>query len=178
MPRCRGFTLLELVYTLLIATILVTVALPAWGRLEQRTARATTLNALVGALRLARAESVHRDRAVAICPSADGSHCRARRKWAKGWIIFVNSDRDYPVRRDAGEPILRRHGPITVPASMPANRGAFTFRPLGSRSTNGTIAWCPPHSSGVTPRWLVVSPTGRARLVRQRSGTSMPACAR
>lgn len=78
-----GFTLVELMITLAVAVILVTVAIPSFRDTLARNELITTTNAWVGAIAAARAEAVKRNQSVALCgkdsapKSGIGSNCKA-----------------------------------------------------------------------------------------------------
>ena len=78
-----GFTLVELMITLAVAVILVTVAIPSFRDTLARNELITTTNAWVGAINAARAEAVKRNQSVALCgednapTSGIGSNCTA-----------------------------------------------------------------------------------------------------
>ncbi|MFV8572619.1 GspH/FimT family pseudopilin [Marinobacter sp. SBS5] len=78
-----GFTLVELMITLAVAVILVTVAIPSFRDLLARNELVTATNAWVGAISSARAEAVKRNQSVALCgednapTSGIGSGCTA-----------------------------------------------------------------------------------------------------
>lgn len=78
-----GFTLIELMVTIAVAAVLLTVAIPSFRDLLARNELTTTANAWVGALSTARAEAVKRNQSVALCGDDDaptsgiGSGCSA-----------------------------------------------------------------------------------------------------
>ena len=105
MPRTmRGFTLIELIITVVIAGILASLAIPAFSELmaEQRAKAVAT--DLVIALTKARSEAVKRNANVTLAANAGG--------WQNGWQIT-----------DASSNILENHG--AVPTSI-AISAAFT----------------------------------------------------
>lgn len=65
--RDSGFTLVELMITLAVAVILVTVAIPSFRDTLARNELITTTNAWVAAINAARAEAVKRNQSVALC---------------------------------------------------------------------------------------------------------------
>ncbi|MDY6929782.1 MAG: GspH/FimT family pseudopilin [Pseudomonadota bacterium] len=79
----RGFTLVELMVTLVIAVVLIAIAIPNFRALMARNELATVTNAWVGALNTARSEAVKLNQAVALCGKDDvptsgaGSDCDA-----------------------------------------------------------------------------------------------------
>src|SRR5690625_3361592 len=56
--RVRGFTLIELMVTLIVAAILITVAVPGYKHLTATSQLTTMSNKIVGALHAARMEAV------------------------------------------------------------------------------------------------------------------------
>lgn len=171
----HGFTLYELLITLLIIAALAGAALPGFSRIAARTRISTEINALFHAVHLARKESIMRRQVVSICPSDDGSLCSPGLDWSQGWIIFNNRDRDEPPQVDAGEPLLQVH-PASDRLRITANRRGFTLRATQKRATNGTIVVCD-KAGRVSPRALVISYTGRPRVASETARGTPYECA-
>ena len=94
-----GFTLIELMVTIAIASILLALALPLFTRFGLAAARAKGATELYGALTEARSEAVARNTPVTICrrdwySSASSPQCAtsASGTWAQGWIVYQDSD--------------------------------------------------------------------------------------
>ncbi len=165
-----GLTLIELLAALAIAMIVVTIGVPSFRWLTVETRMATAVNALVHDLALARSAAVTRSRTVVLCPSADGTRCLAAPHWHRGWIVFVDADRDR--RRRATEPLLRTHGPLAhgLSAVSPRARRRIVYRPLGhSAGSNVTVTLCASGHPKAT-RAVILSNTGRPRLARRGPG--------
>ncbi len=174
--RMRGFTLLELLVVVAVATILITVAVPGMAHFVQASRTTATVNDLVRALQLARTRAILDADTVSVCKSADGTQCGSDGTlWEDGWIVFVNRDRDTPARVDSGEPILLRHHKVAGAEEVRGNRAYFNFRPASIRSTNGTLTVCDPRGPG-KGRAIVVSYTGRTRLKRGLDASGTPPC--
>ena len=133
------------------------------------------INALFGAIHLARKESIMRRKVVSLCPSPDGSSCEPGRDWSFGWIMFENADRDEPPRRDPDEPLLQAHV-VGERVRVTANRRGFTLRAVEKRATNGTFVFCDA-AGRVAPRALVISYTGRPRVATRTTRGEPYRCA-
>lgn len=172
MNRSHGFTLVELMITLLLAAIIMSLAVPGFGDLMRGNRAATQANELVAALNLARSEAVKRGARVSACPSTNQATCANSTDWATGWIVFVDlaaNDGAAPVVQD---PVLRAWGAL-------AGGGDFEgptwvrYRPLGD--VDGTSLPPPPartfehrvsgcrHDQG---RDIFINAAGQVRVVR------------
>lgn len=103
--RQHGFTLGETLTALAVAGIGLSLAVPGMQALHRSNDQAVAVNQLVGTLHLARSEAVMRNARVAVCASADGSHCNGR-GWSDGWIAFIDSDDN--LERGAAETLVDR----------------------------------------------------------------------
>ncbi|MCG7926681.1 MAG: GspH/FimT family pseudopilin [Candidatus Thiodiazotropha taylori] len=72
MKGTKGFTLVELLMAVVVASIILTVAIPAFLDLSERTSVATTSNELLAGVLLARSEAVRQEANVTFTPQADG----------------------------------------------------------------------------------------------------------
>ncbi|MDH4049284.1 MAG: GspH/FimT family pseudopilin [Gammaproteobacteria bacterium] len=173
--RLAGFTLYELLMTLGLVAVIVTLGLPSFGSILAGSRLRAEANALFEAVHLARKESIVRRRAVTLCPSLDGQNCDPLNDWSVGWMRFVNTDRDDPPVRDPDEPVLHYH--IVQPGTLiDSNRRGFTLRSTELRATNGTLVVCDP-AERAAARAVVVSYTGRPRVARQDSRGQAYRCA-
>ncbi len=175
-PRRAGLTLVELLVTLAIAVIVTTIAVPSFRWLVLDTRLSTAVNGLVHDLALARSNAVTRGRSVVLCPSADGTRCLATSEWHRGWIVFVDSNRD----RDRGpkEPRLRVHGPLAhgISAISSRARRRIVYHPLGfSHGSNLTVTFCASRQPGAA-RALILSNAGRPRIARTGPGRRALRC--
>lgn len=92
-----GFTLIELVVTLAVASILLAVAAPAFHNAYLNSVRASRTNTFVEALSFARSQAVALRRPVVMCrsdnPMAAVPHCSGTQGWEDGWLIFLDRNR-------------------------------------------------------------------------------------
>lgn len=91
MKRQTGFTLVELMVTLAIAAIVLTIGIPAFQEAIRSNRLATITNDFVSTLMLARSEAVKRSTKVSVCKSTNGTSCStAASGYETGWIVFVD----------------------------------------------------------------------------------------
>lgn len=90
--KMSGFTLVELMITLAIAMILITLAVPSFTLMINNAKVTSATNEFVAALNLARSEALKRSNTVTVCRSnSDFSACStaaSENYTTNGWIIF------------------------------------------------------------------------------------------
>lgn len=98
---CGGVTLVELVMTIAIAAILMSVAVPSFHSIMRANRISALTNDISTAFQLARSEAVTRGRLVTVCKSDkvmeasdDDVLCNASASWQDGWLIFVDENRN------------------------------------------------------------------------------------
>jgi type IV fimbrial biogenesis protein FimT len=171
----RGFTLYEMLVTLLLVAVLTSIGLPSFSATLARTRQASEINSLFHAIHLARKESIRRRQVMTLCVSANGLTCQATQDWSPGWILFNNTDRDSPPQVDPGESVVLTHA-VADTVRIVANRRAFTLGTIFRRTTNGTLVVCD-REDRVPPKALVVSYTGRPRVATERVDGTPFSCA-
>jgi type IV fimbrial biogenesis protein FimT len=92
MKKNSGFTLIELMITMAIVAILLTVGVPSLKTFMQGNQLIAATNELVSALHVARSEAIKLNKKVTVCASADGKKCANSKDWAQGWIVFVDAE--------------------------------------------------------------------------------------
>ena len=129
--KSSGFTLFELMVTLAIAAILLTLSLPSFTRLIQSTHMSSSVNTFLADMRYARSEAIRRGGWVVMCrsnnPEAALPTCvspidSVGNGWVSGWIIFHGVDSD-----DGGvtttQTLLRMQSPNTALNSILESTG-------------------------------------------------------
>ncbi|AGA91849.1 prepilin-type N-terminal cleavage/methylation domain-containing protein [Thioflavicoccus mobilis 8321] len=165
----RGVTLIELVVTLSIVVILLTIAVPSFQNAIATNRIAALTNELSTALQLARSEAVNRGRTVTVCKSDDLSDstpsCNTSADWEDGWVVFVDTNDNGAL--DSGELPLRVGQPSSGDAVVTGGTNFadyVRFRPdgssRGSSFSNGTLSVC------IVPnkRDIVINTVGRLRI--------------
>ncbi|MBL4852096.1 MAG: GspH/FimT family pseudopilin [Gammaproteobacteria bacterium] len=159
----RGFTLIELMVTLTIAAILVTLS-TSFGNLLQRNELTTVVNTLVADMNFARSEAIKTGTEVIICITQDGLNCAKGDRWHDGWMVYYDKDGDR--RRDDDEPLTRQQSALSGTTSIIYNGrpvdNYVRFQASGTTNYNGTFAICNSRNTALK-RALVLSNTGRLR---------------
>lgn len=162
MRTSAGFSLWELIWTLLVAGVVLGLGVPnlRWLALDGR--RTADVNGFVLAVQLARSEAAKRGRPVVLCQTFDLTSCGLSERYDAGWLVFVNEDDVSPPQRSPAEALLWVHQPA-MEGTIRGNREIFEFRPFRTRSTNGTLVFCDSRGPE-SARAVIVSYTGRPRV--------------
>ncbi len=178
-----GFTLYELLITIVIIGIVLTFGIPNFGVFTQNSRITGTANDLHSSFYLGRSEAARSKSNITICASAnsmDAATCTGG-TFDAGWIIFVDLNGDIQ-RAGVNENVLRRHPAIDDAINISMNPGAtfFSFAPTGLGRGNvagagpsvQTAVICDGRRNVVAAggnsaaRYLVVTPLGRATVLR------------
>ncbi len=173
--RERGVTLIELLVTLSIAVILMTIAVPSFQDFFRRNRIQSAASDLVAALNFARSEAIRRGANVTLCKSDNGSACNTsacsavppatnNNCWDRGWIVVAAGQ---ILRVQQALPNL-----VTVRANTPFSH-QIVFRPDGriTESLGGSLFIC--HGGSATDaRRVVLNGAGRVRVEEATSCTS------
>lgn len=101
--RMSGFTVVELMITLVIGAILLAIAIPNFTSMVHTSRAQSMADDFASALNFTRTESLKLATRVTICASKDGATCSGA--WNEGWIVFQDyaaTDKDAPVLAKSG----------------------------------------------------------------------------
>lgn len=157
-----GFTLLELLVTLLLVGIVSVWGVPRFQALGERSAQASEVNRLQSTLSLARNTAISQRRHITVCPTAD-DRSACNNDWAGELIIVRGSDTDGIQAQD-----ILRIIPIQQNTQVAYSRGWSRIRydPMGYASGfNGSFTVCAGHrAESAQGQKLVLSQLGRLRI--------------
>jgi len=177
--QCRGFTLIEMLAALTIASILMAGALPAMSSVGSTMKLSSLSNAFLSQLHLARSEAIKRNSRVVICKSADGTVCSASGGWEQGSIVFHDANNN-GLREVGGELLIQRGEPLPDDYRLAGNQNVaryISFNPQGMTQLTsggfqaGTLTLCSRSTEQVAARQVVISAVGRPRI--QKTSVAM-----
>ncbi|MFT7373587.1 MAG: type IV fimbrial biogenesis protein FimT [Oleiphilaceae bacterium] len=167
-----GFTLLELLVTLVVLSVVVAVAIPSFQSTIEKNSISASISEFAATLRLARTEAVKRGRLVVVCPSADQASCSGT--WQNGWLVFedTNANGSYSAVADD---LIRVHEALVADNILQwSDAGSATwaddvttFIQYNGRglitTSNGTFKVCSRSRNNKWARALVVGLVGSLR---------------
>lgn len=190
--RENGFTLYELLITLLVIGVILTLGVPNFRDFTANSRMTSTANDLHSAFLLARTEAARTKANVTICAS-DASvlprSCAAT-SFDTGWIVFTDATSgtdDTPnLAVDGADVMLRSYPSVDALIDITTNGGVtadyFTFAStglgfgtIGANPPLATATICDDRGNTTSPggwsaaRVLVVTPLGRSTVLRDEA---------
>jgi type IV fimbrial biogenesis protein FimT len=157
MKKEIGFTAIELMVTLAVAVVLISMAVPAYNAFVQNNRITAQANELVTAINLSRDEALKRRTTVTVCSSADGSTCTGN--WQDGWIVFTDANADSTV--NGTDQVLRVWEALTGGATITTTPAALRYSNIGLVNTSAVFQLRIPGCTGNLARDINVSVTGQ-----------------
>ncbi|UTH76169.1 GspH/FimT family pseudopilin [Chromobacterium sp. IIBBL 290-4] len=152
MSEGRGFSIIEMMVTIVVLMVLLAMALPAWQTFVRNERLNTARDNLANALSQARGSAVSDNDVVTVCPynaSASGS-CGSN--WGQGWAIF---------EQQGASSVLLKAWPVS-------NAAAPTVGTLATGTASGAIASV---SFNPRPPYVAVAQTGDFRFCDSRGAS-------
>jgi type IV fimbrial biogenesis protein FimT len=167
--RNRGFTLIELMVTLGVSALLLSVGIPEFQGLIRDNRLVTQYNQFVSGLNNTRSEAIKRGLDVTICKrNTAGSACNNAGNWEDGWIIFADLDDDGAV--DGNETVLKVHEALDGSNTLRTGQNRITYDGQGfAVGFADTFRLCDSRGSS-NAKGLVISNNGRTRRAIDSNG--------
>ncbi len=177
MKKINGFTLIELMITLAIAAILLTVAVPSFRTFIENNKAITQVNEVLSAHNLARMEAIKRGSTVTVCTSSNGTACSNSTNWKNGWIVFndLNANGAHNVtpgntdcESAADDCILKVQGILTGGTVFSTAVASITYgadgRKQGAFNNVFSLTVTPAHCTGNNQKTININSTGRPEV--------------
>ncbi|MGD2138112.1 MAG: GspH/FimT family pseudopilin [Gammaproteobacteria bacterium] len=177
MHRNKGFTLVELLITIVVLTILLALSVPAMQEFIKNNRIATQTNRLILAVQVARSEAVKRGTGAVVCAantSMDG--CSADTDWTTGWIVFTDRDQDKDLTEvetctsaadfDTKDCILRTEGPLTK-STLTGDADSLQFLPTGLAASGMSFTLTADDCNYQQRRNITITPQGHPVATEQ-----------
>ena len=175
-----GFTLYELLTTMLIVGVVLALGVPNMQSFRQNSRMTAAANDLHSSFHLARSEAARTKNNISICATADSSLATpvCSGQFEAGWVVFEDRDADLVV--DTGEAVLRRYPAvntdIAIDTAGPNDYFMYASTGLGRRDVANAVpvsvmVMCDSRGNTTggggksTARVVVVTPLGRAAVL-------------
>lgn len=173
-----GFTLIELMISVAILAIMVSVGIPAMNGFINSNRLTAQSNEFLSAIQFARSEAIRLNRNILFCNSSDASSCNINSGNWRAWLVLDA----------ASNTVLRTsvvaHDGLSVLSDAGISEDTVIFNAMGlARNSNnirlaqaGVIRVCAPNASEPNFRDVVFRSGGQVEVVRPAAGNG--ACAR
>jgi type IV fimbrial biogenesis protein FimT len=167
--RQTGFTLYELMVTVTVIGVILTVGIPNFSEFTQNSRLTSTSNDLLSSFQVARSEAARSKTNITICASANSLDAAAvcGGNFNDGWIIFIDTNGDL-ARAGGGENVLRAHPAPPAGVTVTTNGGATYFGFAGTGLGRGNVGGIPALQTAMIcdARGIDIAPGGRATARR------------
>jgi type IV fimbrial biogenesis protein FimT len=174
----KGFTLIELMVTLVVAAILLIVGVPSFQELIKSNRMTSRVNTFVTGLHYARSEAAKRGSRVTLCKSADLGNCTTSGGWEQGWILFT--DEGTAGTLDGNDAIISAFHPEPSDVTIRGNnfvKNRISYLSSGIvEPSNGTVIVCDDRikdysADKAKARAIIISKAGRIRMAKGDNNT-------
>jgi type IV fimbrial biogenesis protein FimT len=181
--HATGYTLIELMAVLAIASTLLVVAIPMFRTQVQNSQMSAAATDLLSTFMAAKAQAIGRNFPVKVCVSnnaadSDDLDCAETGRWEDGWLTFVDENGNSDL--DTGEEIIQVHPPLAEKITARSNgsglrtlKHSVTYRGNGLTDLRATseLFICNNSNHGISARVLIVSILGKASILKEEDVT-------
>lgn len=159
-PNQKGVTLLEMMITLAILAIVLTVVAPSMQSFLIKNRITGEINEVSGVIQYARHLAIDEQTPVVVCPSDDFSLCGTN--WNNPKIVFIDTDADGD--RNLTEELLVTTTRVSDSTNMAGPTANIQFQDTGASLQAFTIKICPNNNVVTFARAISVSLQGRVKV--------------
>lgn len=158
--KTAGFTLIELMVTLVVATILIVVAVPSLNQFFEAQRALSAISVIQHTLQYARNAAISFGMSITVCPIKTDS---CSKDWHLGLTVFTDSGDKNQI--DGTDTILLQTSPFNPKDIVSYNRSSVRFHSDGLASgSNGTLRYCPSSATSPYSKAVIVNQAGRVRF--------------
>ncbi|MBP8173072.1 MAG: GspH/FimT family pseudopilin [Aeromonadaceae bacterium] len=139
MKKHTGITTIELLVCISVLAILSTVGVPSFRWFIASQHQDATVVRLTDTLRQSRIEALRLKQYVSVCATINGTSCSGQSDWSKGWIAYVDNNRNNT--KDNGETVLFAQTESQSTVNTTASGSSLRFFPNGLMES-GSFAIC------------------------------------
>jgi type IV fimbrial biogenesis protein FimT len=175
----KGFTVIELMITLTVAAVLITLVVPNMREFIRNNRLTSAANDVLRGIQQSRSEAVKRQQGnVVMCATADPEAADNAITCSNGdftgWFVFVDLNNNG--QRDGVDVVISKGAPHASVTVQSDNAGIFCFMPTGFEDVNcggnaktQNVVLCDQRGitalgNRSTARAVLITPTGRARV--------------
>ena len=160
-----GFTLIEMLVSILILTILLLLAIPSFSVLISNNKMISEVYVMRSTINHARTEALARRAPIVICPTTDGLACANSNDWSTGYMTFVDTDdNNIADPSNPDEEIIQwesRQRPVAIIFDNVNKRVRYGGQGF-AQDHGGTFTFCDERGS-TDARALILDPVGSLR---------------
>lgn len=124
----KGLTLIELLVTMVVLIIVISIAVPNMRSLIKRQDLISKSSLLSSTLAYARNEAVARVANITVCGTANQTSCNGNSDLSSGWLVFFDKNADGAFVAADGDELLKQGGDDGNEVSMRLAASATSIR--------------------------------------------------
>jgi Tfp pilus assembly protein FimT len=159
-----GFSLVELMVTLVVAMLLVSVGVPSMKALYEGIRVNNIIDTIESSFVLARNQAVNYGSRVSICP-LNGSSCSGN--WIDGFSVFIDNGVLGTIDTTAGitDTVITVVDGFNDDDFIKSDLGIFSFNADGLVAASGRISYCPGSKTNPDSKGVEIGSAGKVKLI-------------
>ncbi|WP_299802202.1 GspH/FimT family pseudopilin [uncultured Shewanella sp.] len=162
----RAFTLVELMVTIAVAAILISVAAPSFNSFYENSRSDSAIRNIQQSLQLARSQAVSYGSTVTVCPLREGS-CGT--DWQNGFSVFIDNGTLGTLDSTNGidDKVIRVIDGFNSKDFISYDENSISFSSDGlitGKFTSGILSYCPSSKTNDNSRAIEVGRAGKSRF--------------
>ncbi|MBB1269247.1 GspH/FimT family pseudopilin [Shewanella sp. SR44-3] len=164
-PRCLvGFSLVELIVTLVVAMLLITVGVPSMKSLYEGIRVQNIIDTIESSFVLARNQAVNYGSRVSICP-LKGNNCSGN--WIDGFSVFIDNGVAGTIDTTSGitDTVITVVSGFNDDDFIKSDLNIFSFNADGLVAASGLIRYCPGSKTNPDSKAAEIGSAGKVKLI-------------